>query len=277
MAGPGGFEPPTTGLGERQAITRSISGERGNSQNTIKLGPVGDWELQAWREWCLQRASQRTCRDYANYLRKPLSLENRWSVKAYRLYLQWKGEEIPPALKVQSGKPDTRVPSEAEVKLSLLKACNLDERLCLVYKLLLESGARLAEIVKMLREYSPERDKQQDGYLEYQLDWHRGKKHSFIIFHLTKPRIEFRNTESWVTHQAMKHNLVRPKAVRKFVATRMLEIEIPRDAVNFIQGRVSEDVLATHYLDRLVLARRYYPRYAEWLRQVYSGLGLGGV
>ena len=220
----------------------------------------------------MQRASPRTCRDYERYLEKPLKPGNRWSVKAYRLYLQWKGEEIPRALRIRAGKPDLRVPSPDEVKLALFRACQIDARLCLVYKLLLESGARLAEVVKMLKEYDPSRDKKQDGWLEYQLNWHRGKKHSFIIFHLTKPSPEFRNTESWVTHQAMKYNLVRPKAIRKFVATRMLELEIPRDAVNFIQGRVSEDVLAAHYLDRLVLARRYYPRYAEWIRQVYREL-----
>jgi len=274
LAGPGGFEPPTTGLGEQQAITGSGSSERGNSQNSMELGPTADWEIQAWLGWCRQRASEKTCRSYASYLRKPLKLGNRWSVKAYRLYLQWKGKEIPGELRVKAGRPDLRVPSEDEIRLTLFRACQLDNRLCLVYQLLLESGARLAEIVKMLRGYKPELDKPQDGYYEYQLNWHRGKKHAFVIFHVTRPGLEFGNTESWVTHQAMKHGLVRPKHMRKFVATRMLELEIPRDAVNFVQGRVSEDVLATHYLDRLVLARRYYPRYAEWLRQLYEELGL---
>ena len=276
MEPPAGFEPATTGLQGRGAITGSGSGARGNSQNSLKLGPVGDWEIQAWLGWCRQRASERTCRSYASYLRKPLKLGNRWSVKAYRLYLQWKGKEIPGELRVKAGRPDLRVPSEDEIRLTLFRACQLDNRLCLVYKLLLESGARLAEIVKMLREYDPARDKPGDGFLEYQLNWSRGKKHAFIIFHLTIPDTEFRNTESWVTHQAMKHGLVRPKHIRKFVATRMLELEIPRDAVNFVQGRVSEDVLATHYLDRLVLARRYYPRYAGWVRSLYDELGLRG-
>jgi len=276
VADPGGFEPPTTGLGEQFTMTRSSTKQSGNSQNTLKLGPIPVWEIQPFLEYCMKNASKRTCQDYANYLMKPLDISKRWSVKAYRLYLKMKGEKIPEELKVNRGKPDLTVPSLDEIKLSLFKACAIDDRLCLVYKLLLESGARLSEIIYMLRRYKPELDKKQDSWLEYQINWHRGKKHSFIIFHLTLPNIGFNNTESWVSHQAIANNIVRPKYVRKFVATRMLELEIPRDAVNFIQGRVSEDVLATHYLDRLVLARRYYPRYAEWIRQLYHEIGIGG-
>ena len=275
MADPGGFEPPTTGLGERQVKTRNIAKQSGNSQNTLDIRVPEVWELQLFLKECIKEREERTCRDYMNYLQKPLDLSKRWSVKAYRLYYKLvKHEDPPKQLKVKRGKPDTKVPSTQEIQLTLFKACEAGQWLCQVYKLLLESGARLSEIVKMLREYNKARDKDQGTHYEYQLGWHRGKKHSYIIFHVTRPNMEFGFTESWVTHKAMKYNLVRPKYVRKYVATRMLEMEIPRDAVNFIQGRVSEDVLAIHYLDRLVLARRYYPRYAEWVRSLYEELGL---
>ena len=252
----------------------SPSGGPGFSQSQGGPGPLRDWEIRAWLEWCTRRRSERTCRGYASYLQRPLDPGNSWSVKAYRLLYAWRGLEPPAELRVPRARADLAVPSEGEVRLTLYRACTLDPRLCLVYRLLLESGARLVEVVEMLRGYDPSRDAEQPGWLEYRLDWRRGRKRALILFHTTRPRIPFDNTPSWATQQAIRNGLVRPKYMRKFAATKMLELEIPRDAVNFIQGRAGEDVLARHYLDRLVLARRHYPRYAEWVAQLYEELGL---
>ena len=167
------------------------------------------------------------------------------------------------------------MPGEADIADTVKRACLLERRLCLVYKLLLESGARLSEVVKMLREYNPGLDKEHDGFYEYQLDWERGRKRALVIYHITpvEPGL-FVNTESWVTHMSTKHGLVRPKYIRKFVATKMLELSIPSDVVDFMQGRVPRSVLQAHYLDRLVLARRYYPRYAAWVTSLYARIGV---
>jgi len=54
--------------------------------------------------------------------------------------------------------------------------------------------------------------------------------------------------------------------VRKFVATKMLELGIPSDVVDFIQGRTPSKILTRHYLNLVTLADTYYPKYAEYVK-----------
>ena len=66
----------------------------------------------------------------------------------------------------------------------------------------------------------------------------------------------------------MRKNIVRPKYFRKFVATRMIEIDIAPDIVDFIQGRtpMRHVILFTNYAALLNKATREYRKYAQWLR-----------
>ena len=60
------------------------------------------------------------------------------------------------------------------------------------------------------------------------------------------------------------------KYVRKWVATKMLSLDIQEAAVDFIQGRVPDSVLQKHYLNLLTLADQEYRKYATWLREWLS-------
>ncbi len=65
-----------------------------NSVSPVMVEPLSDARLELWEKWCLARGtSPETCARYAGYLRKPLDPGNRWSVKAYKLYLKWLCEE----------------------------------------------------------------------------------------------------------------------------------------------------------------------------------------
>jgi len=93
-----------------------------------------------------------------------------------------------------------------------------------------------------------------------------GSKRSFYISTITKPE-KVVVSENWVSNWASKNGKVRPKYVRKWVATRMAYLEIPLEIVNFIQGRVSRTILERHYLNLYALALKHYPKYAKWIKQ----------
>ncbi len=61
------------------------------------------------------------------------------------------------------------------------------------------------------------------------------------------------------------------KYFRKFVATKMAELGIPLDVIDFIQGRKPTRVLTQHYVSLFGIAKEHYRKYAEWLHSsVYS-------
>ena len=130
--------------------------------------------------------------------------------------------------------------------------------------LLLESGARLAEAVKVVSEYDPQSDSCENNICIYTLNWARGSKRAFYLFHVSPIK---RQAIAYNYARKLFHQLgVEPKYVRKFVATKLLELGVPSEVVDFLEGRTPSQVLAKHYLDLLALAKKYYPTYVEWLR-----------
>ncbi len=201
-----------------------------------------------------------------NYLKKPLDSNNDHSVKAYRLFYKFLGLDPPRELKIKRSGIDLNVPSLDEVKLSLDRACNLHEWLCLVYRLLVESGARLTEVMMVLNDYDKSRDKQYDGFRVYELSAFRKSKKAFYLYHVTPIEpVEWR--EDWISKQARLYGLVRPKYIRKFVSTTMTSLGIPAEIIDFIQGRTPRTILSRHYLNLYALANNHYKKYVEWLKQ----------
>jgi intergrase/recombinase len=187
---------------------------------------------------------------------------------AWKAYFKFKGlEEEWKKLRTKQSKPDLRIPTDEEVLNTLKAACSSSVELCLVYRLLIESGARLSEVIKILNEYDPTRLKDHKSFYTYALAHMRGRKYSFYIFSITKP-LPFKCSENWVSNWAAKNKMVNPKYVRKWVATKMLGIGIPSEIVNFIQGRTPTSILEKNYLNLYSLAMQYYPRYIELLKKM---------
>ncbi len=92
---------------------------------------------------------------------------------------------------------------------------------------------------------------------------------SFYVFHVTELK-QIKISKAYVDKYVKKLNLVPPKYIRKFVATKMAELEIPSQVIDFIEGRTPSDVLTKHYLDLFTLAKKEYKKYAEWLRQTLT-------
>ncbi len=74
-----------------------------------------------------------------------------------------------------------------EVKRTLSLAKEYSENVYFVYRLALESGSRLSEILKVLKE--PEKDICDNGFCYYPLAWTRGQKSVFYVFLLTSSNV----------------------------------------------------------------------------------------
>ncbi len=247
---------------------RVIRGKRDGASAALP----GEKELKAFYEWCVGKGtSPRTCEQYARYLRKPLDMGNKWSRLAWKAYAKFAGdEELWKSIKVKRSNPDLYVPSDEDVLFTVRQACRVSRELCWVYRLLVYSGLRLTEVARVLGESEDARWVRLQGFYKYPLAWRRGSKQAIYAYSLEKPprlRVDPDRVSDWASEAKKEEpRIVSPKYVRKWVATKMLSLGIPEEVVNFIQGRVPQEVLSKHYLKLSVLADQYYPRYAEWLR-----------
>jgi len=221
--------------------------------------------INSFIKWCVEKGNnEKTCRDRANYLRKPLDPKNDHSVKAYRLLYKFLGKEPPKDLKVPKSGIDLKIPSDEDIFNSLVKAANYSQELGLVYRVLIESGARLVEVLEALSSYNPSKDVRHSDFHTYVLGRESGSKKSFYIFHIT-PLRKVSMSEDYVSKLARELGLVRPKYVRKWVATKMAMLGIPTEVIDFIQGRTPRSILTKHYLNLYSLAIQHYSKYAQYI------------
>jgi intergrase/recombinase len=207
--------------------------------------------------------SEETIKKYISCVKQGRKESNN-CIKAWRNFYRLVLNKDPPKdLKVKKTKADLRIPSLDEIKQTIERTKQYPN-LHIMYKLLLESGSREIEALKVLNDYNPEKEIREEGFSIYILNWVRGQKKSFYIFHIT-PLRKIKITEGQVTSAVRRLDLVPPKYFRKFVATKMAELEIPSQVIDFIEGRTPSDVLTKHYLDLYALAKKEYKKYAEWL------------
>ncbi|MEJ2776476.1 integrase [Sulfolobaceae archaeon RB850M] len=207
--------------------------------------------------------SEETIKRYISCIKQNKKDSNN-CIKAWRNFYKLVLNKDPPKdLKPKKTKPDLRVPTLEEVRQTL-NAVKQYPTLHTFYRLLLESGSRETEALKVLNDYSPENEINEDGFSIYVLNWVRGQKKSFYIFHVTELK-QIKISKAYVDKYVKRLNLVPPKYIRKFVATQMLSLGIPSEIVDFLEGRTPGNILTKHYLDLLTLAKKEYKKYAEWL------------
>ncbi|WOE51952.1 integrase [Sulfuracidifex metallicus] len=239
--------------------------------------------IKAFYEYLVneRKVTQYTAKKYILEVNKPYH-DTAVSQKVYRLlakFLASRGiisedfeEKILKLIKVKRTNADIYIPSVEEIKKTLQIAKEYSENVYFIYRIALESGARMSEVLKVLRE--PEKDICDVGdtpttpiLCYYPLNWTRGYKGSFYIFHIT-PLRKIEMTEWAVNSFEKKYkDAVNIKYFRKFVATKMAELGIPLDVIDFIQGRKPTRILTQHYVSLFGIAKEHYKKYAEWLRQ----------
>jgi intergrase/recombinase len=227
---------------------------------------TSDKELEKFFNFCLQHASEKTCKIYLNYLKKPVSTVHA-SIKAWRMYYKMLGnEEELKRLKLPKSGSDLRYVSEDEIKNALAKS---DEESHYVLSLLLESGARLSEIIEVLNEYDPINEMEQKTplytYYIYNVNWHRGRKHAFYLFHVTPLK---RMSLSYNNVKVKLSRYINAKYIRKFVASKLFEMGTPVEVVDFLQSRAPASVAIKHYIYLFSLAKRYYEE--KWIPYLQS-------
>jgi len=232
------------------------------------VSPPSEDSLKKFYKWCVERGtSSRTCEQYVRYLRKSLDMGNKWSRLAYKAFYKFIGRmDLWKSIKIKKSGVDLYIPSDEDVLKALKNACSNSEKLCWVYELLIYSGLRLEEVCKIIEEQDGKRWIRVGIFYKYPLSWKRGTKQALYCYTLEKPpRIHI--SSKWVSNWASKNKVLAPKYIRKWVATKMLSLGIPEEIVNFIQGRIPQEILSKHYLKQSTLADQYYELYAKWLKQ----------
>ncbi|AGG36556.1 integrase [Sulfolobales Mexican fusellovirus 1] len=241
-------------------------GETKVNRNEVTVSSV--IELQRFFNWCVKFASEQTCNTYVKYLQRPPNSTHP-SIRAWRAYYKWKGKEDKlKELKLPRSGSDLRLVTEDEVKRAL-KNSSGDEVAHYILSLLVESGLRLSEVVKVLNEYEPSQDTAYNTFNVYNVNWRRGRKNTLYMFHISPLRqmtLDYENTRVKLARY------IDAKFMRKFVATKMFELEIPAEVIDFIQGRAPTTVATKHYIYLFTIARKYYEE--KWVPYVRALLNL---
>jgi intergrase/recombinase len=186
---------------------------------------------------------------------------------------------------------DINVPSEEQI-ISDLKCLASDPlKYQAAYNLLLDSGLRLVEVVRLLNDF-PEAE-HLEGFYRCPVGLFRGTKQAYYCY-MTEytykqikqlkegdPASEYRRLKEGFTKDSIdmwhrKHGYTRPKYLRKFANDMMTSerLNIPESVADFIQGRVPKTIGAKHYMQLKRKADQYYPRYAQYVTELRRKAGI---
>ena len=168
-------------------------------------------------------------------------------------------------LPLKQSKADNYIPSNDEV-IHAYKQLK-DKRFQTIFKLLAFSGARITELVKMVKEYEPSKLIVNDKFAKYQLHYNRGHKSSFYIYmpkELVPDLHKFYIHVDTITHQISKSGL-NPKYLRKWFYNFLIYNNVPEGVADFIEGRASATVGSMHYLSKAKQADYWYEQVVEKL------------
>ncbi len=221
-----------------------------------------------------RKVSSKYARNILSYARKPLTTSQNYSVLAYRLMLHYIEDRYDVdvhnylrLLKLHRKGIDLKIPSSEDVLKSLEYLRNIETRkhdYYQLYLLLLASGIRLSEAQLFLDNYSfPYTD--HGDVRVYTVNYQRGSKAVFYVFTPRWLRLRQDKGVRWDINGPHRKVPVKPKYIRKFFATKMFELGVSAEVIDFIQGRTPRSILARHYLNLLPQAVENYKKYARWL------------
>jgi intergrase/recombinase len=176
---------------------------------------------------------------------------------------------------------DLQVPSEKEIVESLKRVAERDtgKRFFGLYNLLLDSGLRLTEAIKLfnaLRSGGVKLEKR-DGFYIAPLGYFRGTKLAYFGFitEFTLKTIKKSESKPLTCKKVMgtatkRFGVISYKYLRKFAFDNMTseKLNIPESVADFIQGRTPKSIGARHYMKLKRKATQFYPRYAEYITRL---------
>jgi intergrase/recombinase len=168
---------------------------------------------------------------------------------------------------------DVNVSSEENIISSLKRMKQVDPGYNALYNMILDSGLRLVEAVQLINNIQNIQVEARDGFFAAPLGYFRKTKLAFYGFYMqatadlitqVNETLNDRNATSYLS-KGSSRNVITWKYLRKFAFDKMIELEIPESVANFIQGRTPKSVGAKHYMVLIRQAKKFYPRYAEYI------------
>jgi len=165
---------------------------------------------------------------------------------------------------------DIKVPDEEQIISDLRRIVSEPLPIQAEYNLLLDSGLRLVEVVKLLNDF-PEAERL-EGFYRCPVGLFRGSKQAYYCY-LTEytyqliKKLNEKVSEIRLKRRHQLHKYTRAKYLRKFANDMMTSerLNIPESVADFIQGRVPKSIGAKHYMQLKRKADQFYPRYAEYV------------
>ncbi len=176
---------------------------------------------------------------------------------------------------------DLNVPIESEILSILSKIHNAPLRYQAFFNLLLDSGLRLTEAERLIGEFNKGSAEivEVNGFCRCTLGYFRGSKLVYAAYftpyacELLK-RNKDKVSANGASAYAYKTGFPAPKYLRKFAFDTMISegFNVPESVADFIEGRVLKKIGANHYTALLKQADGFYPKYADYLAKLRSGL-----
>lgn len=174
---------------------------------------------------------------------------------------------------------DLKVPLDEQIVTSLRLMEEEDSiRYKAAYNLTLDSGLRLTEVVKLIKNFTHSEAQSIRGYHMVPIGMFRRAKlayYGFFTDHTMKliSQLSEEDIASLGDRAASKYvyrrpNVIAYKYLRKFAFDKMIDLEIPESVADFIQGRTPKSVGAKHYMALARQASKFYPRYAEYITEL---------
>jgi len=170
--------------------------------------------------------------------------------------------------------PDLKVPDERAVQKSICALSKAPRRYKVLYNLLVDSGLRLVEAVDIFNNFKTENAERIGNFYRVEIGRFRGSKQSFFgyfsehTFKMLSAGIIEPLSYYPTSRYYGKHDVVRPKYVRKFVFDTMIGLEVPESVADFIEGRVPKRVGAKHYMALRRQADNFYGKCASYLKKL---------
>jgi intergrase/recombinase len=174
---------------------------------------------------------------------------------------------------------DIKVPEEEQIISDLRRIVSEPLPIQAEYNLLLDSGLRLVEVVKLLNDF-PEAERL-EGFYRCPVGLFRGSKQAYYCY-LTEytyqliKKLSEKVSEIRLKRRHQLHKYTRAKYLRKFANDMMTSerLNIPESVADFIQGRVPKSIGAKHYMQLKRKADQFYPRYAEYVAELRRKAGI---
>lgn len=145
----------------------------------------------------------------------------------------------------------------------------------LLFKAMVFSGVRLAQLIRLFETYDPARLQfPLEGIARYPIkDISEGKKKGFWAYFPADfvpelRRFSAKETTAW---KWVRYGRVSANSIRKWHYNFLIRRGVPADIADFIQGREAETVGARHYLNKTLLADEWYSAVVEDLKLVLEG------